>query len=377
MNYAAAKKLILTSLAVWVVFGCSQPSRKHHAVRRGDDSPASKQLSLEQLKSRADQLLAQMTSEDYRTREEATSALRKLLKGSGALMQELAGYLEKQAAESEDPEVKHRLKHVLVYYRIWHDMVTKGIDLQGLSESESAAFLDLLDMIGIGRETFDVNFDDITTIVYRPKTFFLLRDYAGKERYVLVRVDPAPMYWAVGSSATISIFDDCGKHVGGSLMLTGWSANYIDAAKVQPQNGRPELIKITAHVEIYLALVEDEAVLVRLEGFNGELASNNYRMPHHTVGPGLDKLTEKKLLNNLRNGTWVEKLAGLTWLGGEHMTEPEPGPETHREDKESAALAKKLLANEEVITEVKKLSLSKDKWIKEAADMVLGKLQEE
>jgi WD40 repeat protein len=61
-----------------------------------------------------------MASEDYRTREEATKALRKLIRESHKTRDELVACLHKQSEESQDPEVCQRVRAVLdQYLRPW------------------------------------------------------------------------------------------------------------------------------------------------------------------------------------------------------------------------------------------------------------------
>jgi WD40 repeat protein len=106
------RKLISFSIAILLISGCSQAVE---ISKPGGSSPrkTDAQPTLDQLKSQADQLLTQMASEDYRTREKATNALRKfLLRQSGEYQKPLVKYLRQQCSKISDPEVKNRLRKI-------------------------------------------------------------------------------------------------------------------------------------------------------------------------------------------------------------------------------------------------------------------------
>jgi WD40 repeat protein len=106
-----------------LVLGCSQPQEIPVP------EPTPKQPTLDQLKSRADQLLTQMASEDYKTREKATNNLHHLLQKYAQYSHVLFMHLKQRLPQSTDPELKHRLETIVghyftpwEYYRILHTL---------------------------------------------------------------------------------------------------------------------------------------------------------------------------------------------------------------------------------------------------------------
>jgi WD40 repeat protein len=96
------------------MLGACMQTPKPQASARG--SSATSRPTLDQLKSRADELLSLMASENYNTREEATRALRGLLKDCPDNRDELIAYIDNQYEESEDPEIHQRVEKTLEEY---------------------------------------------------------------------------------------------------------------------------------------------------------------------------------------------------------------------------------------------------------------------
>ncbi len=103
------RRLIIPSLALLFVLGCSQPQETSPSATA---PPPQHEPTLDELKSHADKLLDQIASTNYRTREDATRQLCTLLKESGKKRDVLLKHLQERYEETEDAEVCHRIEAV-------------------------------------------------------------------------------------------------------------------------------------------------------------------------------------------------------------------------------------------------------------------------
>jgi hypothetical protein len=140
------------------------------------------------------------------------------------------------------------------------------------------------------------------------------------------------------------------------------TTSVIDPSRV----GAPLVVLRAPSTTQHYALLGDRFVLVRLEDDVGKITKNHYGAPNWTVGPSPSR-TRDEWLALLRSESHAEVLAALVWLGGVHVNEGPPWPDTVHEDHESAGIWHDLIANEDVKRRLAELVESDDEWTRAAA----------
>jgi hypothetical protein len=120
----------------------------------------------------------------------------------------------------------------------------------------------------------------------------------------------------------------------------------------------------------YYAKVGSRFDLVRLEDFDGNATRNRYYVRHFACGSAIPKQSEAEWEADLRSRDRLKVLRALVWLGGTHWDlQAKDKPETQVEDFAEINLVRKVRANKKVVTRLKELANSEDRWLREAAQL--------
>jgi len=121
----------------------------------------------------------------------------------------------------------------------------------------------------------------------------------------------------------------------------------------------------------YYALVGDTVTLIRLEDSRGEPVKNIFGAPNHTIGPNLAGRSAAEWEKALGSTDSAETLSALAWLGGRHWDIQKPLPEYEHEELAEAQLADSVRTRRSVQDAIHKLAKSKNRWVREAAELAM------
>ncbi len=369
MRKAITCCLLLTAV---ITVGCSHPQTSR-GLAPAKPPPASKPLTEEQLKTAINQLLKQLASDDYRERQDAKEGLHCLLKEQWEERKTLLKHLKEQLKQAEDLDVRDHLERFVTHYSAWDSVLSfQGKDLSKLGKTDSEEFFRILTVLGVE--------DD--RITGKPWALFSLLNDQGKKRYTLIYIIPLVIIPGA-SCASVCVFDDLGHLLSVISFSTGWRIDIVSVEKFKEKNTGTEMVLIRTDPSLdsgeiykqYYALAGNDIVLIRLEDSDGSLVRNDYNIPHFLIGPDLPANSAPKLVDSVLKGTWVEKLAILTWLGGCH---DDPACEDlEPEVKKDALLTDKVLENKRLIKHINLLCKSQDRWVSKTAKFVLKSLKED
>lgn len=194
----------------------------------------------------------------------------------------------------------------------------------------------------------------------------------------------------------VYLFDRVGRLVGRSEFSAGWRLTKTGARIVNSEAGGAPLLEISTKgshdiTREFYALTRGGTVLVRLEKSDGKAARNTYDYANQTIGPRPPRRSFKRWARALESGDAVEVLGALVWLGGTHappddyeldgtiniggmMTTTKVARGESAEDFKTASA---LRAAPSVRAALARLAKSENAWIREAAELVLTKSDEE
>jgi hypothetical protein len=123
----------------------------------------------------------------------------------------------------------------------------------------------------------------------------------------------------------------------------------------------------------YYGLLGSHFVLVRLEGSEGFARTNRYFAEHFRCGPEMPQQSAEKWTADLRSKDPLKVLRTLVWLGGTYSV-----PGVHKTEDvaaevlQQASLVKLVRERDDVTARLKELANSKDRWLREAAELALN-----
>lgn len=219
----------------------------------------------------------------------------------------------------------------------------------------------------------------------------------GRAAFEYVMLEGQPVVTIPGEDwHRVYLFDRAGRLVGRSEFSAGWrlvarGARVVDSAEV----GAP-LLELSTEgwhdiAREFYALTRGGAVLVRLEKSGGRAARNAYDYANHTIGPRPPRRTYARWARSLESVDAVEALGALAWLGGSHAPPGDyewggtinvggkrvPTNVARGESAEDFRIASALRAAPAVRAALARLAKSENAWIREAAELVLTKSDEE
>lgn len=177
----------------------------------------------------------------------------------------------------------------------------------------------------------------------------------------------------------VYLFDRGGRLVGRSEFSAGWRLAKTGARVLNSADVGAPLLEISTEgfhdiAREFYALTRGGAVLVRIEKSDGKAARNTYNYANRTIGPRPPRRSFERWARALESGDAVETLGALVWLGGSHAP-PEKGVRGESTDDFKTASA--LRAAPGVRAALARLAKSENAWIREAAELVLTKSDEE
>lgn len=178
-------------------------------------------------------------------------------------------------------------------------------------------------------------------------------------------------------SVFINLYEKNGNLIGKSRFSSGKRIYFSRVQKQRAPTKSQDLIAIDMHPVTlpprfrreYYALDSGRFQLVRLEDGKGSFVAND---SWSEVGPDpfvgvADEDLSQEVVRKLRRGSWTQKIATLTWLTGQATQIGKATPVGRCDER---------VANEQqgtyaLITEIRRLTLSRDQWMKEAAQGAL------
>jgi hypothetical protein len=210
---------------------------------------------------------------------------------------------------------------------------------------------------------------------FRPSRVWTFPREGKRHLYVLFEVDntrPHP-----GSTGIrVTLFDGSGNVLSEVAFTTGYRC-YLQGVKLEATGNGPPLILLETgglgpnFARQYYAFQGTRIDLVRLEGRAGAAVRNWYSPAGPNVGPALPSQSEQAWEADLHSLNRWRVLRALVWLGGWHEIKPVKKPDNLREGVDEGQLARAVRQRPRVIARVNELTGSEDRWLREAALLVL------
>jgi hypothetical protein len=202
----------------------------------------------------------------------------------------------------------------------------------------------------------------------QPWYFWLMKTGDGTTRLVLLECD-VMMDIPGGTSLTIRVFDLEGTHLTSTRFWMGWRTVPETAAKRFDVDLAADVIEIDSVTDvprggrterIYVGIVEDRTVLLRVEDDGGRYCSPHGRHDER-AGPPVPECTVEEWQQALQSATPLLVLEAILWLDGRNVWGPGLN-DRHRK------AVKQHPATHPI---VRQLAESPHPWIKETALQVL------
>ena len=200
-------------------------------------------------------------------------------------------------------------------------------------------------------------------------------------RYVLIGADG--LFIIPGDSrAEAYIFDSNGMLLSYEEFSLGWRAQFEEVKLMTDANLDVPLIEVlTSRPDLgspeYYSLIGDHLALVRLDN-SGKAIRNKFVASNWIIGPEVPKRSVAEWERSLLSDNPAEILRTLGWIGGKHWdlnipprTFPDGFESPSSDVKENAELVNLVRARPLVRARLEELSGSKNKWIREAAELAL------
>ncbi|MDQ1560566.1 MAG: hypothetical protein QOD32_3626, partial [Pyrinomonadaceae bacterium] len=207
----------------------------------------------------------------------------------------------------------------------WRELLAyKNRDLQALDEGTQEQIAALANQILPERkkdpEAFSVK-------MRRP---WLLREFKATKRqtgYVLLD-SQAVVFFPGQAIHYLYFFDARGRLLNSQFFTTGWRMMPGEATLVEDERAFPYLVMSASGIggfafapftrQYYALKGGTEAVLIRIEGKDGEVLRNSYECLDAAIGPRVTQRDADEWAAALTSTDEVEVLRSLMWFGGRH-----------------------------------------------------------
>ena len=218
-----------------------------------------------------------------------------------------------------------------------------------------------------------------------PIVLDLSSNRTNARRFVLL-AGGGPVVIPGESRASVRIFDTEGNKLSTQDFSTGWRIAFDRARVVYQMAMTRSVIEILTNrfaggrdvSRQFYALLESELVLIRLEDSSGQILRNSYQAKNWTIGPIPRHREPADWEASLRSDDPVDVLRALVWIGGEHCypgdddsTSPNTDPGTSIHKTIRSKPVNEVRAMPGVKRRLKELVRSKNKWIREAAELAI------
>lgn len=172
-----------------------------------------------------------------------------------------------------------------------------------------------------------------------------------------------------------------GIYISTESLSIGWRMDWVSARATTQAEIGGDVIDVSSGdgmggadiAHQFYALLMDRLVLVRLEDSSGKPVPNHYGAPNWTIGPRRVSATPIEWKLALGSADPVATLDALVWLGGTHL-DPSipPRSDVYHEDMAEAQLCEEVRNRPEVISRLRELATSSNKWIRDATLLALS-----
>jgi hypothetical protein len=206
----------------------------------------------------------------------------------------------------------------------------------------------------------------------------------GRTRYAVLLVQPEFIIPG-GSTACIVLFGPTARRIASWCFQTGWRMTPANASLESPTEVGSDLIVIDMTRFIngrdvtkeYFTISNDQLRLVRLENHQGEAVQNDYVFSNSEIGLAPSATSFDEWVDMLESGDNAVVLSALTFLGGQHFSEPiRRGLSNEPQQSRYADLFQKLQDSPRIREIIGSLTKSDNAWVRQAAALAARELRE-